>query len=97
MSNTIADTSKSLPVSGRVNPTPVAIPIPAPLDSSHAIRELLLDAHPDNDDLIYIGNETAQEFHLAAGESMGIPIGNPGEVWVRSESGTQRLGYLGRD
>ena len=96
MSKNISETSNALPLAGSVTSTTTAAALPA-LDHAHALREIILQAHPDNDDNILIGNSGAQGWVLEAGEEMGIPVGNPAEVFHRAATGTQVLGYLGRD
>lgn len=96
----MADTkqsSKSLPYVERANATTTPAQLTA-RDSGHALRELLLQAHPSNTANIEIGDAvTPGCFVLEPGDIVAIPLENPGAVWYKSVSGSQTLNAIGRD
>jgi len=89
-------TSKSLPVAGSVVSTVDAAALPQ-RDTGHAIRELLLQAHPDNTDNILVGNKDDQGIVLQPGDDFTLALDNPGACYHKAASGNQTLGFLGRD
>jgi len=89
-------TSKAIAAAGVVVATVAAAQLPA-RDSSHALREILLQADPGNTDNVIFGNEASQSIVLEPGDTFVLPVENPGEVWYKSASGNQTLRYLGRD
>jgi hypothetical protein len=95
MSDTLY-TSKSLAAAGVVESTAVAAALPG-RDTGHALRELLVQADPDNTDNLLIGNEDAQSIVLQPGDDITLALENPGSLFHKAASGTQTLRYLGRD
>lgn len=92
----MTEVSKALPAAGVVTSTVTKEHLPE-FESYRAIRELLLQAHPDNTENILVGNVDVQSIVLIPGDSFVIPIENPAQVYHKSSSGSQTLGFLGRD
>lgn len=96
MSQDTRISSKSLPYAERVTAT-VAVAHLTARDSSHALREVLLQAPTANTDNIEIGNETTRSYVLEPGDTLAIPLENPGVLFFRAVSGAQVLNAIGRD
>ena len=57
--------------------------------------QLLVISHPDNDQYIYVGDEThGCHIPLVPGASMTIPIDNVSKIHVRAASGSQLAAWM---
>lgn len=61
------------------------------------IREAIIQSDPANTTNLLVGNSTAQEVVLTAGQSITIPIISLSLVYVKMESGTGTVNWLARD
>ncbi|MFW6015610.1 MAG: hypothetical protein ACOCRK_04170 [bacterium] len=60
-------------------------------------REILIQADPDNDHDIVVGNNVSQVIILKPGRQMTIPVNNLNKLYVRSSgSGNNKLNYFAR-
>lgn len=60
------------------------------------VYKVWLQADPDNTDTIFVGNQNVQPMELAASFMPPgfLPIHDLSEIWVRANSGTQRVNWL---
>lgn len=65
--------------------TPAALPV------INGVQHLMLMAHPNNTDFVYIGNATEQALPLAAGAGIVLDIFQAQTVYYTAGSGTQTL------
>ncbi len=61
------------------------------------IREVLIQADSTNTTTVLIGNSTAQEVELTAGQSITLPVISIALIWVKMASGTGIVNFIARD
>ena len=63
-----------------------------------AHTSVFVQADPDNDELIYVGNQASVSsntgWSLDAGDSIEITINDPAKIWVIAGAGTQKVRFL---
>jgi len=68
-----------------------------PIESDQEAYKVLLQANPNNEGEIRVGNRRSQSIRLTAGNSVTIGVlKNLNEVYVRAENNTDLLAILGR-
>lgn len=67
--------------------------------ATHAsIREVIVQADPDNSTNALVGNSSNQYVKLVPGQGVSIPINNLGAIYVKMESATTgTINWIARD
>ena len=68
----------------------------AAIGASQAISEIVIQADPDNSEVIFVGNSTSQPVKLQPGASFDVPAGNIDLIFAKTTSGTATLNWIGR-
>jgi ABC-type molybdate transport system substrate-binding protein len=64
--------------------------------TSQSVQEVIVQADPDNNEDIFVGNDTNQTIQLLAGQSMTIPVDDISKIYAKTNQNTATLNYVGR-
>lgn len=90
-SNRVMETYQTL-IGNRLTATTTAQPLIARPNTEGFT--CIVQASHDNTGTVLVGNANVQTFELEAGEAVSIPA-SPESVYVRADSGTQVVNWLG--
>lgn len=61
---------------------------------SQACTEALFQAHPNNTNMVLLGNSSTQAIVLSAGGSVALPISNINQIYVKSNTGSATVIWI---
>ena len=81
-------------LAGQTSLTVTAVPIST---TSHAIREVLIQADAANTTNVVIGDATAQYVALTPGQAITVPVFHLALIYAKMASSTGTVNWLARD
>jgi len=61
---------------------------------SMACTEVLVQAHPENTKVVFVGGRDTQTIMLSGGVTVTLPISNLSQVWARTSAASATINWL---